>query len=102
MFYSKHAYICVCCQFQFCYSYDVRVTFFISRFLFACLCVIFDVQFIVCWFHLQAWEDTYSKWDQATKQILNFPKNKADDGQVSMLLKGSLSWVPEQNWCATF
>lgn len=33
--------------------------------------------------HLQAWEDTYAKWDNATKQILNFPKNKADDGQVS-------------------
>lgn len=31
---------------------------------------------------MQAWEDTYAKWDQATKQILNFPKNKADDGQV--------------------
>uniref|UniRef100_A0A671VMS0 Neurofibromin 1 n=1 Tax=Sparus aurata TaxID=8175 RepID=A0A671VMS0_SPAAU len=45
--------------------------------------------------NIEAWEDTYSKWDQATKQILNFPKNKADDGQVSMLLKGSLSW---QEW----
>uniref|UniRef100_A0A3Q3R8S4 Neurofibromin 1b n=1 Tax=Monopterus albus TaxID=43700 RepID=A0A3Q3R8S4_MONAL len=33
--------------------------------------------------HIQwAWEDTYAKWDQTTKQILNFPKNKADDGQV--------------------
>uniref|UniRef100_A0A7N8X309 Neurofibromin n=1 Tax=Mastacembelus armatus TaxID=205130 RepID=A0A7N8X309_9TELE len=31
------------------------------------------------------WEDTYAKWDQATKQILNFPKNKADDGQVGVL-----------------
>ncbi|XP_019943811.1 neurofibromin isoform X1 [Paralichthys olivaceus] len=29
----------------------------------------------------EAWEDTYAKWDQATKQILNFPKNKGDDGQ---------------------
>ena len=36
-------------------------------------------------FYFQAWEDTYAKWDQATKQILNFPKNKADDGQVGML-----------------
>lgn len=35
---------------------------------------------------LQAWEDTYTKWDQVTKQILNFPKNKAEDGQVSPLL----------------
>lgn len=42
------------------------------------------------WFHLQAWEDTYAKWDQVTKQILNFPKNKADDGQVSLLHRGSL------------
>eukprot|EP00064_Thunnus_orientalis_P004302 superscaffoldBa00000388_g4313 len=32
--------------------------------------------------NIGAWEDTYGKWDQATKQILNFPKNKADDGQV--------------------
>lgn len=40
--------------------------------------------------HLQAWEDTYAKWDQVTKQILNSPKNKADDGQVSMLHQGSL------------
>ncbi|XP_061682384.1 neurofibromin isoform X4 [Syngnathoides biaculeatus] len=32
--------------------------------------------------NIEAWEDTYTKWDQATKQILNFPKNKADDGQV--------------------
>ncbi|XP_070761776.1 neurofibromin isoform X4 [Enoplosus armatus] len=31
--------------------------------------------------NIEAWEDTYAKWDQATKQILNFPKNKADDGQ---------------------
>ncbi|XP_061682385.1 neurofibromin isoform X5 [Syngnathoides biaculeatus] len=31
--------------------------------------------------NIEAWEDTYTKWDQATKQILNFPKNKADDGQ---------------------
>ena len=35
-------------------------------------------------FHPQAWEDTYGKWDQATKQILSFPKNKADDGQVRL------------------
>ena len=46
----------------------------------------------VCWFHLQAWEDTYGKWDQATKQILNFPKNKADDGQVSMEQRGLFSF----------
>ncbi|KAM9732913.1 neurofibromin isoform 6-T6 [Menidia menidia] len=31
--------------------------------------------------NIEAWEDTYAKWDQTTKQILNFPKNKADDGQ---------------------
>ncbi|KAM4566312.1 neurofibromin isoform 5-T6 [Odontesthes bonariensis] len=31
--------------------------------------------------NIEAWEDTYAKWEQATKQILNFPKNKADDGQ---------------------
>lgn len=37
-----------------------------------------------CWFCPQAWEETHSKWDQATKQILNSPKNKADDGQVSL------------------
>ncbi|XP_030236643.1 neurofibromin isoform X4 [Gadus morhua] len=31
--------------------------------------------------NIEAWEDTFGKWDQATKHILNFPKNKADDGQ---------------------
>ncbi|KAK0135823.1 Neurofibromin [Merluccius polli] len=31
--------------------------------------------------NIEAWEDTHAKWDQATKYILNFPKNKADDGQ---------------------
>ncbi|MED6259190.1 Neurofibromin 1 [Characodon lateralis] len=31
--------------------------------------------------NIESWEDTYAKWDQSTKQILNFPKNKADDGQ---------------------
>ncbi|XP_041795938.1 neurofibromin isoform X3 [Chelmon rostratus] len=31
--------------------------------------------------NIEAWEDTYAKWDQATKQILISPKNKADDGQ---------------------
>lgn len=42
--------------------------------------MIVNFLFYVCWFHFQAWEETYAKWDQATKQIL---KNKADDGQVS-------------------
>ncbi|KAK7882743.1 hypothetical protein WMY93_028917 [Mugilogobius chulae] len=31
--------------------------------------------------NIEAWEDTHARWDQVTKQILNFPKNKADDGQ---------------------
>uniref|UniRef100_A0A8C1XIR4 Neurofibromin n=1 Tax=Cyprinus carpio TaxID=7962 RepID=A0A8C1XIR4_CYPCA len=31
--------------------------------------------------NLEAWEDTYAKWEQATKQILNHPK-KVEDGQV--------------------
>uniref|UniRef100_A0A674CQY0 Neurofibromin 1 n=1 Tax=Salmo trutta TaxID=8032 RepID=A0A674CQY0_SALTR len=30
----------------------------------------------------EAWEDTLAKWEQDTKQILNFPKNKVEDGQV--------------------
>ena len=38
----------------------------------------------------QAWEDTFGKWDQSTKHILNFPKNKADDGQVKIYLFPSL------------
>uniref|UniRef100_A0A671VT64 Neurofibromin n=1 Tax=Sparus aurata TaxID=8175 RepID=A0A671VT64_SPAAU len=40
--------------------------------------------------NIEAWEDTYSKWDQATKQILNFPKNKADDGQEWINMTGFL------------
>ncbi|XP_074045107.1 neurofibromin isoform X16 [Macrotis lagotis] len=31
----------------------------------------------------EAWEDTYAKWDQATKLILNYPKAKIEDGQVA-------------------
>ncbi|XP_077578071.1 neurofibromin [Stigmatopora nigra] len=38
----------------------------------------------------EAWEDTYTKWDHATKQILNFPKNKADDGQEWINMTGFL------------
>ncbi|MGH0174876.1 UNVERIFIED_CONTAM: hypothetical protein FKN15_069609 [Acipenser sinensis] len=30
-----------------------------------------------------AWEDTYAKWDQATKLILNYPKTRIEDGQVT-------------------
>uniref|UniRef100_A0A8P4K0N9 Neurofibromin n=1 Tax=Dicentrarchus labrax TaxID=13489 RepID=A0A8P4K0N9_DICLA len=40
--------------------------------------------------NIEAWEDTYGKWDQATKQILNFPKNKADDGQEWINMTGFL------------
>lgn len=47
---------------------------------------IFNTHFAFpCWF-FKAWEDTYAKWDQSTKQILNFPKNKGDDGQVSTFM----------------
>ncbi|XP_077167981.1 neurofibromin isoform X2 [Paroedura picta] len=31
----------------------------------------------------EAWEDTYLKWDTATKHILNYPKTKMEDGQVT-------------------
>ncbi|XP_032635293.1 neurofibromin isoform X2 [Chelonoidis abingdonii] len=31
----------------------------------------------------EAWEDTHAKWEQATKLILNFPKTKMEDGQVT-------------------
>ncbi|KAM4796529.1 neurofibromin isoform 2-T2 [Rhinophrynus dorsalis] len=31
----------------------------------------------------EAWEDTHAKWEQATKLILNFPKAKLEDGQVT-------------------
>ncbi|KAK1158225.1 neurofibromin isoform X4 [Acipenser oxyrinchus oxyrinchus] len=31
----------------------------------------------------EAWEDTYAKWDQATKLILNYPKTRIEDGQVT-------------------
>uniref|UniRef100_A0A7M4ET45 Neurofibromin n=1 Tax=Crocodylus porosus TaxID=8502 RepID=A0A7M4ET45_CROPO len=31
----------------------------------------------------EAWEDTHTKWEQATKLILNFPKTKMEDGQVT-------------------
>uniref|UniRef100_A0A672PC20 Neurofibromin 1 n=2 Tax=Sinocyclocheilus grahami TaxID=75366 RepID=A0A672PC20_SINGR len=32
--------------------------------------------------NVEAWEDTHAKWEQATKHILNHPKNKVEDGQV--------------------
>ncbi|XP_043860258.1 neurofibromin isoform X3 [Dromiciops gliroides] len=31
----------------------------------------------------EAWEDTYTKWEQATKLILNYPKAKIEEGQVA-------------------
>ncbi|XP_044286035.1 neurofibromin isoform X4 [Varanus komodoensis] len=31
----------------------------------------------------EAWEDTHLKWDVATKLILNYPKTKMEDGQVT-------------------
>ncbi|XP_074869403.1 neurofibromin isoform X2 [Carettochelys insculpta] len=31
----------------------------------------------------EAWEDTHTKWEQATKLILNYPKTKMEDGQVT-------------------
>uniref|UniRef100_A0A8C5N5E9 Neurofibromin n=1 Tax=Leptobrachium leishanense TaxID=445787 RepID=A0A8C5N5E9_9ANUR len=31
----------------------------------------------------EAWEDTHTKWEQATKLILNYPKTKLEDGQVA-------------------
>uniref|UniRef100_A0A8C2WU17 Neurofibromin n=1 Tax=Cyclopterus lumpus TaxID=8103 RepID=A0A8C2WU17_CYCLU len=40
--------------------------------------------------NIEAWEDTYTKWDQVTKQILNFPKNKAEDGQEWINMTGFL------------
>ncbi|XP_041795937.1 neurofibromin isoform X2 [Chelmon rostratus] len=40
--------------------------------------------------NIEAWEDTYAKWDQATKQILISPKNKADDGQEWINMTGFL------------
>lgn len=33
---------------------------------------------------LQAWEDTHSKWEHATKLILNHPKTKLEDCQVCL------------------
>nr|XP_056721569.1 neurofibromin isoform X2 [Euleptes europaea] len=31
----------------------------------------------------EAWEDTFLKWEAATKHILNYPKTKMEDGQVT-------------------
>ncbi|CDR00040.1 unnamed protein product, partial [Oncorhynchus mykiss] len=38
----------------------------------------------------EAWEDTHAKWEQDTKQILNFPKNKVEDGQEWINMTGFL------------
>ncbi|XP_062328216.1 neurofibromin isoform X4 [Osmerus eperlanus] len=38
----------------------------------------------------KAWEDTHAKWEQATKQILNLPKNKVEDGQEWINMTGFL------------
>ncbi|XP_075189942.1 neurofibromin [Anomaloglossus baeobatrachus] len=35
----------------------------------------------------EAWEDTHAKWEQATKLILNFPKTKLEDGQLSSFVR---------------
>ncbi|XP_031429635.1 neurofibromin isoform X2 [Clupea harengus] len=38
----------------------------------------------------EAWEDTHTKWEQATKHILNHPKNKVEDGQEWINMTGFL------------
>ncbi|XP_041097270.1 neurofibromin isoform X12 [Polyodon spathula] len=38
----------------------------------------------------EAWEDTYAKWDQATKLILNYPKTRIEDGQEWINMTGFL------------
>ncbi|XP_042153466.1 neurofibromin-like isoform X3 [Oncorhynchus tshawytscha] len=38
----------------------------------------------------EAWEDTLAKWEQDTIQILNFPKNKVEDGQEWINMTGFL------------
>ncbi|XP_033905596.2 neurofibromin isoform X11 [Acipenser ruthenus] len=38
----------------------------------------------------EAWEDTYAKWDQATKLILNYPKTRIEDGQEWLNMTGFL------------
>uniref|UniRef100_A0A8C1VGT1 Neurofibromin 1a n=1 Tax=Cyprinus carpio TaxID=7962 RepID=A0A8C1VGT1_CYPCA len=43
--------------------------------------------------NVEAWEDTYAKWEQATKQILNHPKNKVEDGQVVKRMLISKEWI---------
>ncbi|MCI4385895.1 hypothetical protein PGIGA_G00055860 [Pangasianodon gigas] len=40
--------------------------------------------------NIEAWEDTHAKWEQATKQILNHPKNKVEDGQEWINMTGFL------------
>ncbi|XP_066520805.1 neurofibromin isoform X2 [Hoplias malabaricus] len=40
--------------------------------------------------NIEAWEDTHVKWEQATKQILNHPKNKVEDGQEWINMTGFL------------
>ncbi|TRY54116.1 hypothetical protein DNTS_031164 [Danionella cerebrum] len=40
--------------------------------------------------NVEAWEDTHAKWEQATKQILNHPKNKVEDGQEWINMTGFL------------
>ncbi|XP_018604171.2 neurofibromin isoform X3 [Scleropages formosus] len=38
----------------------------------------------------EAWEDTYAKWEHATKLILNYPKIKIEDGQEWINMTGFL------------
>uniref|UniRef100_A0A8B9RAF0 Neurofibromin n=1 Tax=Astyanax mexicanus TaxID=7994 RepID=A0A8B9RAF0_ASTMX len=40
--------------------------------------------------NIEAWEDTHVKWEQSTKQILNHPKNKAEDGHEWISMTGFL------------
>uniref|UniRef100_A0A672MNZ6 Neurofibromin 1 n=2 Tax=Sinocyclocheilus grahami TaxID=75366 RepID=A0A672MNZ6_SINGR len=40
--------------------------------------------------NVEAWEDTHAKWEQATKHILNHPKNKVEDGQEWINMTGFL------------
>uniref|UniRef100_A0A8C4NK86 Uncharacterized protein n=2 Tax=Eptatretus burgeri TaxID=7764 RepID=A0A8C4NK86_EPTBU len=33
----------------------------------------------------EAWEETFQRWEQTTKQLLNYPKTKLEEGQVRLI-----------------
>ncbi|KPP76712.1 hypothetical protein Z043_103921 [Scleropages formosus] len=78
------------CLFMFLWSPDTEAVL-VAMSCFRHLCEEADIRCGVDELPVQnAWEDTYAKWEHATKLILNYPKIKIEDGQEWINMTGFL------------